>query len=76
MAKYFSSAPTFRLKKQYPTVPLDDAQVQLVQQFFKPNNPKSLSAYSDETYKLLTPEKKFEEFLPWRILYNLAMHRN
>ena len=63
MAKYFSSAPTFKLKKQYPTVPLDNAQVELVQQFFTPANPKSLTAYTDETYKLLTPEKKYEDLL-------------
>jgi hypothetical protein len=59
----FGVAPSFKAQVQHPTVSLDKHQFLVIKANFKAEHPKSLTAYSDETLHLLSPNKEFEELL-------------
>ena len=53
LGNFFAAAPSFGSVKDSPTFPFDDQQVFLLKKFWRAQNPTKLTAFSEESFKIL-----------------------
>ena len=58
-AKRFGEAPSFVASKEEPQFQLDQAQVNLINKYWRTKFPDRLAGYSEESYKILKVEEEF-----------------
>ena len=63
LSKHFANAPTFVKAKKATVVDLDQQQVDLVEKFFRAEKPTKLTAYSEESFKVLKVDPQFNFLL-------------
>ena len=62
-SKHFSKAPSFKAAKKSSVIDLDQQQVNVITQFYRSEHPQKLTAYSDESKKILKTDPKFDDLL-------------
>ena len=60
LGNFFAAAPSFASVKDSPTFLFDEQQVVLLKKFWRAQNPTKLTAFSEESFKIL---KVLEEFV-------------
>ena len=63
LSKHFANAPTFVKTKKATVVDMDQQQVDLVEKFFRAEKPGKITAYSEESYKVLKVDPQFNFLL-------------
>ena len=76
LGKFFAAAPPFASVKDSPTFPLDEQQVVLLKKFWRAQNPTKLTAFSEESFKILKVSDEFVELTKVPTLDEFVKHVN
>ena len=76
LGKFFSAAPSFAAVKDSPTFPLDEQQVVLLKKFWRAPNPSKLTAFSEESFKILKVDEEFFDLTKVPTMDDFVKHVN
>ena len=76
LGKIFSAAPSFAAVKDSPTFPLDEQQVVLLKKFWRAPNPSKLTAFSEESFKILKVDEEFFDLTKVPTMDDFVKHVN